>query len=872
MPSHFTSQIKTLTHKNLLLFTRKRSNLITLLIIPLLISSTMYYMSHLIFVSSELSKNPDPEPVGLNSMQKCTKPANCTTVGYYVIGEKELWIDETMAILARRNGLGFGTDVRHLVTTRDPYDIVKYTNAHRNQTEVGIIFCTDSWDIKFNNYTLEIPCTLEKLTDKKLIFYSVYYNMTHGIEAPYFFKINATFPTNYHALRAKRAIDEALVLQFSNQTEFEFNVTMRPYPSPGNKVFMEFDFISSLGSFFLYMPIAFGFMLQITELLSEKSRGIKLYMTVSGLNPFVHIISWTIYNILISLYFAITTCIIAYIFNFTLFNNVPWTFWIVYLFLCGFSMNLLALAISSIAGADKTGYSISYAFLLFSFVFQVCTSNPNSVNGFYRHTLLPSVLRNIFEFYPGFNYIKIWADLIYFSGTYFDVMEGRYLHGKTFEWKYFFNDYEKNTIKGLLVFYSISHSFYFILRNIVLYYLITIYCEFTTESNQGVSKGPIHWFKTKIHDYQHRQALKRRYNQLGDEKDDSGVLDHQHKSAKEEEKLVDDIINNDSRRLYDSIILNGISKVYKRGLICPKVNHALKSVKFTINKGEIFTILGQNGAGKTTLMNILTGFLEPTDGDAYVLGHSIPNELSTIRKITSLCPQNDIYWDILTIEEHLRIFAIIKGFNDEQYLTTEINRLLELVGLSSKRSSEIRYLSGGMKRRLSIAISAIGDPKVIIFDEPTTGLDPIKKHAVLNLLKLLKQNRILILTTHSMEEADELSDRILFLKNGEVRCVGTSFMLKDEFSSGFSLSVIAKQADQCDIIVKAIYKEVQDVPQPIVFDRKIEFKFNQRAFGVAHQILKVLVDAHSKVADLVEDWSISQATLEDVFFNLHINQ
>ena len=871
MPSQLLLQIKTLTHKNLLLFFRKRGNVLTLLAIPLIISCSMYYVSYLIALSSHLSKNPEPSYTDVAQIPRCHSPANCTTVGYYVIGEREDWIDETMRTLAKRSRLEFGRDVKHLVTTKDPHDVVRYTELHRNQTEVGIIFCTSTWSIRFNNYTLDIPCRLEKLSDTKLVFYSVHYNMTLGIEPPYFFKSNATFPTNMHAVRAKRAVDEALAVQFSGDNEVSFDFRMRSYPTPENKYIKEYDFVSSFGSFFLYVPLAIGFMLVIAELMSEKSRGIKLYMTVSGLNPFVHIISWTIYNVLLSAYFAVTTCLATSVFRFELFTNVPYAFWLLYLFTCGFATNLLSMLISSVSGADRTGNSIAYAFLLFSFVFQVCTTNPNALNGFFRRSLLFKVIRKVLEFYPGFNYTKIWTDLIYFSGTYFDVVEGRYVHGREFDWSLCFEDYEKNTIKGPLVFYSIMESFYYLLRNVALFYVLIVYFEFTLEGNQGVAKGPVHWLRTRLHDYQQRRALKR-YSSVRSEDENESIADNKHRSVIEEEHKAADAISSNDERLHKGVVLNGISKTYKRGWFLPKANEALRGIRFTINNGEIFTILGQNGAGKTTLMNILTGFLEPTDGEAYILGHSIPKELSTVRRITSLCPQNDIYWDILTIEEHLRIFAIIKGFRAGIYLDIEISRLLDLVGLSSKRNSEIRHLSGGMRRRLSIAISAIGNPKIIIFDEPTTGLDPIKKQAVLALLKQLKRDRILILTTHSMEEADELSDRILFLKDGEVRCLGTASALKDEFSSGFSLSLIVKQAGWVAEVVRAVHSAVGDVHESNVFDRKIDYKFKQRDTDIAHRILRALISEASGVRDYIEDWSITQATLEDVFFNLHTQQ
>lgn len=147
------------------------------------------------------------------------------------------------------------------------------------------------------------------------------------------------------------------------------------------------------------------------------------------------------------------------------------------------------------------------------------------------------------------------------------------------------------------------------------------------------------------------------------------------------------------------------------------------------------TILGQNGAGKTTLINILTGYVKATSGDASVMGFDLKTEMKDIRRITSLCPQFDIYWPDMTIREHLELFASIKGYSTGRDLNNEIDRLLEMVGLVEKKTEFVKFLSGGMRRRLSIAISAIGDPKVIFFDEPTTGLDPVTKDQVLTLIK-----------------------------------------------------------------------------------------------------------------------------------------
>jgi ATP-binding cassette subfamily A (ABC1) protein 3 len=164
-------------------------------------------------------------------------------------------------------------------------------------------------------------------------------------------------------------------------------------------------------------------------------------------------------------------------------------------------------------------------------------------------------------------------------------------------------------------------------------------------------------------------------------------------------------------------------------------NKACDQISFEIGVGKLVTVLGQNGAGKTTLINMLTGYLKPTSGEAEIMGCKLSSQMNQIRQMTSLCPQFDICFEDLTIVEHLELFSIIKGFSDRATINREIKRTIEMVGLADKANEYVKHLSGGMKRRLSIAISSIGDPKVIFFDEPTTGLDPVTKEQVLQLIK-----------------------------------------------------------------------------------------------------------------------------------------
>jgi ABC-type Na+ transport system ATPase subunit NatA len=462
----------------------------------------------------------------------------------------------------------------------------------------------------------------------------------------------------------------------------------------------------------------------VTELMTEKSKGIKLFMTVAGLPTSVHVLSWAILNIAISIYFSAVCVGLAYLFQFRVFVQVPPSLWYLYFFLTSFASNSLALLISSFASKDKTGFSLAYIFLMFSFVFQVFMTNPNSTSIFYSKQWLLKVLRRIFEFYPGFNYIKIWNDIIHFSGTYFDIQIGRYVVAPGMTWANVFERYEKFTARGRVHIPSLFDTILILFRNITFFYILIFVFEKTLASNQGVGKNPFSWLFRIL--FMKRSVM--------DSTNSISSLSSRHPSVIQEEKKVEELLESNDKL---SLIVNGISRDFSTGYFSTNKQQALKEVKLTANTNEILTILGQNGAGKTTLINIITGYLQPTKGDAMVMGNKLSKDIKEIRRITSLCPQSDIYWQDLTIMEHLMIFGIVKGFIDPEELEAEAHRILNLVELTNKSNQCIGHLSGGMKRRLSIAISAMGDPKIIIFDEPTNGLDPLKRLAVLNLINVV---------------------------------------------------------------------------------------------------------------------------------------
>ena len=234
-----------------------------------------------------------------------------------------------------------------------------------------------------------------------------------------------------------------------------------------------------------------------------------------------------------------------------------------------------------------------------------------------------------------------------------------------------------------------------------------------------------------------------------------------------------------------------LRKVYPaQGAAPAKV--AVESLSMNIRDGQCFGFLGPNGAGKTTTISMVTGLFQPTSGTAYVNGLDIRTSMDDIHMNMGVCPQDNILWGDLTGPEHLRFYGRIKNLSGSA-LTAAVDEGLASVNLGdpATRKKLVSEYSGGMQRRLSVAISLMGDPKLVILDEPSTGLDPASRRALWDIILYHKTRCAMILTTHAMEEADALCDRLAIFQDGRVRCSGTPNLLKFQFGKGFKISVTA---------------------------------------------------------------------------------
>jgi ABC-2 type transport system ATP-binding protein len=262
---------------------------------------------------------------------------------------------------------------------------------------------------------------------------------------------------------------------------------------------------------------------------------------------------------------------------------------------------------------------------------------------------------------------------------------------------------------------------------------------------------------------------------------------------------------------------------------------AVKGISFDIQEGEIFSLLGPNGAGKTTTISVLSTLYAPTSGDATIGGHSVSQEAMAVRNVIGLVPQELALYDDLSARENLLFWGKMYGLSGRA-LRGRVAEVLEQIGLADRARERVKAYSGGMKRRVNIGIGLLHKPRLLFMDEPTVGIDPQSRRAILDSVKdLNKQGMTVLYTTHYMEEAQELSDRVGIIDHGELIALGTQAELTrqvgendtlilhiDEGQDGSSLVDAVRsvsgvlRADMTSHTVAVIAPEAEDIMAPVI--------------------------------------------------------
>ncbi|KAJ6635436.1 Phospholipid-transporting ATPase ABCA3 [Pseudolycoriella hygida] len=307
------------------------------------------------------------------------------------------------------------------------------------------------------------------------------------------------------------------------------------------------------------------------------------------------------------------------------------------------------------------------------------------------------------------------------------------------------------------------------------------------------------------------------------------------------------------------IQVRGLRKVYDNKVA---VNH----LTLNMYEDQITVLLGHNGAGKSTTMSMLTGLFRPTSGTAFIKGKDIRTEMNAVRSSLGMCPQHNVLFNELTVKEHIIFFSKLKGMKKRSDIDEQIRKYVNLLELTPKLNAQSKTLSGGMKRKLSVGIALCGNSQIVMCDEPTSGMDPAARRALWDILIQEKKGRTILLTTHFMDEADVLGDRIAIMADGDLKTVGSSFFLKKKFGVGYRL--ICEKDVGCDTnrVTHLLSKYIPDITAETDIGTELTYVLKE---DYVSQFRTIFADLEASSVDLnVTSFGVSLTTMEEVFLKV----
>ncbi|XP_042225445.1 phospholipid-transporting ATPase ABCA3-like [Homarus americanus] len=388
--------------------------------------------------------------------------------------------------------------------------------------------------------------------------------------------------------------------------------------------------------------------------------------------------------------------------------------------------------------------------------------------------------------------------------------------------------------------FTLGHVFGMFILDIIIFLLLTWYIEAVWPGEFGVPKP---WYFPFMSSYW-----------LGRNSEDW------HQSIINPCVADASLFEEDPQGIPAGVQVEGLTKVFPRGR-----NVAVNNMFLNMYDGQITVLLGHNGAGKTTTMSMLTGLYPPTSGTARVGGYDIVSQMVEVRHSLGLCPQHDVLFDELTVAEHIKFFSKLKGLSNAK-AEAEVSSILEKLKLQDKIDATAKTLSGGMKRKLSVGIALCGGSRVVFLDEPTSGMDPGARRLIWDLLQEERSGRTILLTTHFMEEADLLGDRIAIMANGVVQCCGSSLFLKRKYEAGYRLIIV--KAKGCDV------HAITDVLQSHIPDAELDQNVGAELSYVlpnadVAKFEALFLQLETQKEDLmISSYGASQTTMDEVFFRV----
>ena len=927
--SLFIMQTYILIKKTLLVFSRNIKTTLFMFLSPFIICLFLVQLQNFLEYYSQKYVELNPNIISLNNnlIPKCNKPINCTTILGIIIdksnneyNKKESY--NIMSYVAKENNLTMDEDVKlSSITTYTEFS--NYLETYKNKTFYGIVFCYDNLDVNTSSLQLIIPCVPEIRKKNEINrFYTIVYNIT--LSPNDFLNPLQNRAKDKYIMKLQMDIDNGFLIEMNKifkiyKNNPKLNISYSDFPITENRFMENASVVNNLGGpYFLFIPMTF-FVMVLIEIVREKELKLRKSLIIIGLSNTSFWLSWILTSIIFSFILSITFLFfVTYILKWELFLNTPFFIMLTLFFWFILDMQIMAILLSTIISTIKGAYTWGFAVILSSGVLQGFFSNPYLYQILYSNDIF--ILVKLFKWFlysfSPYNFNKAYVDIATIAGTKFDPLTLTNSPGRYYKYSDLFVRKE-GTMRRLFFSYSIAPTivnFCLLVFNGFFYMALALYFDNVLEDNRGKGKSYLFPIYDLINFGKYifiRDKKKKDYitivemgkvnslfenntennieNQLNNQiKINESEINIKNPSLKDNKDIIINIKNKGEETIkkekykiiekekdfipYSGLIINGITKTYI--LQNKKKLNALNQTYIKIPKGELLTLLGHNGAGKTTLINVLVGNIKPTSGYAKINNINITDEKNSNLKLKTdligLCPQHDILYDELTPREHIELYSIIRGYDIK-----DINKLSELkmkeVNLENVINSPVKTFSGGMKRRISILLSTIGEPNVIFLDEPSTGLDPVNRRFIWKMIKKIKKKSIVILTTHSMNEAEFLSDRICIIKKGCMKCIGTSLELKKIYGDGYLISIVCyknKDKDLKDKIME-VFKNVKLVNfKKDCFVYSLSFEFVDE-LNLFIKILNRKFDGIlSQFKNLIKEIGIEQTSIENIFLKI----
>ena len=605
------------------------------------------------------------------------------------------------------------------------------------------------------------------------------------------------------------------------------------------------DYMPIIIPFFIMVAYICSLCLYVYRMVSEKESRAKEGMKIMGLEEGIYFLSYFLQYLVINIFVSIINTIIV-IFIFT---KIP--FYFIYLLFFLWGINVFALAFFFQSFIDTTKIALILSLLIYFIMYFASLAA-------IKETSSQGLKIGLSFFPPAVLEISI-------------IMMGEFeSHFREYKPRYFSNIYTNYSLFRMMLMFIVDFLIYIFLG----YYLTMVlphtygirkpfYFLFTSEfwcRKKNKSKDEIQNENEENSINTHSTSLSGFDTQKDFNIKKNMTLIYNNDPNFEDENLYKDKIGKE-----DVLKIRNLTKKFEDGKI------SIDNLNINFYKDEIFALLGHNGAGKTTLISTLTGLYEATEGNAFYDGDDIliGNNMDKFRLKIGICPQHDVLFEDLTIKEHLNMFSIFKGVPSD-HIDEEVNKSLKDFKLEEIKDITVSDLSAGQKRQLSIAIALIGGSKVIFLDEPSSGMDVSSRRNLWEILKRQSENKIIILTTHYMEEASVLGNRIGIINKGKMKCIGTPLFLVEKFGKYMSINLYKDEEANNENIINYINDKIKET-QFEVLSEEIILRIPKSNFmnGEGLNLREFFEDLDNNLKRLkIKSYSVSLPTLEDVFLNM----